>query len=62
MEAEADECVDDSATEADADDCSLSSGEQVEQGEEPLGSVNGKPENDDKNEEAQSSDGVQAGR
>lgn len=62
MDAEADECVDDSTTEADADDCSLSSGEQADQREEPLGSVNGKPETDDKNQEAQSTDGVQAGR
>lgn len=62
MEAEADECVDDSTTEADADDCSLSSGEQADQREEPLGSVNGKPETDDKNQEARSTEGVQAGR
>ncbi|XP_056898429.1 ensconsin isoform X8 [Takifugu flavidus] len=61
MEAEADECVDDSTTEADADDCSLSSGEPADQREEPLGSVNGKPETDDKNQEARSTDGVQAG-
>lgn len=61
MEAEADECVDDSTTEADVDNCSLSSGEQADQREEPLGSVNGKPETD-KNQEARSTDGVQAGR
>lgn len=59
MEAEADECVEDSPTEADADDCSLSSGEQADQREEPLGSVNGKPETDAKNQEARSTDGVQ---
>lgn len=49
--------------EAEADECSLSSGEQAEQREEPMGSVNGKPELDDKeNTEAQSTDEVQAGR
>lgn len=49
--------------EAEADECSLSSGEQAEQREEPLGSVNGKPESDDKeNSEVQSTDEVQAGR
>lgn len=49
--------------EAEADECSLSSGEQGEQREEPPGSVNGKPESDDKeNSEAQSTDGVQAER
>lgn len=49
--------------EAEADECSLSSGEQAEQREEPLGSVNGKPESDDKEStEAQSTDEVEAGR
>lgn len=49
--------------EAEADECSLSSGEQAEQREEPLGSVNGKPESDDaENTEAQSTDELQAGR
>lgn len=43
--------------EAEADECSLSSGEQAEQREEPLGSVNGKPESDDKENSE-----VQAGR
>lgn len=62
MEAEADECVDDSTTEADADDCSLSSGEQADQREEPLGSLNGTPETEDKDQEARSTDGVQAER
>lgn len=40
--------ADDVAGEVDADDCGLSSGEPVEQREEPLGSVNGKPETDNK--------------
>lgn len=63
MEAEADECLDDPALEADAEECSLSSGDQAEHREEPLGSVNGKPETGDKkNSEGQSTGGVQAGR
>lgn len=49
--------------EAEADEGSLSSGEQAEQREEPLGSVNGKPESDDKEyTEAQSTGEVQARR
>lgn len=45
------------------DECSLSSGEQAEQREEPLGSVNGKAESDEPEKtEAQSTDEVQAGR
>lgn len=63
MEAEGDEGVDDATAEAEGDECSLSSGDHVEQREEPLGSVNGKPETDDKeNNEEQSTDEVQAGR
>lgn len=55
--------MDDAAMEAEADECSLSSGEQAEQRDEPLGSVNGKPESDDKeNTEARSTDEVEAGR
>lgn len=49
--------------EAEADEGSLSSGKQAEQREEPLGSVNGKPESDDKEyTEAQSTGEVQARR
>lgn len=63
MEAEADECLDDATLEADAEECSLSSGDQAGHREEPLGSVNGKPETGDtKNSEGQNTDGVQAGR
>ncbi|GAA6223023.1 ensconsin-like isoform X2 [Lates japonicus] len=52
--------VDDIAGEADRDECSLSSGEPVKQ-EEPLGSVNGKPETDDKeNNNGISTDETQA--
>lgn len=40
--------IDDENTEADVDECGLSSGEPVEQREEPLGSVNGNPETDNK--------------
>lgn len=40
--------IDDETTEADGDECGLSSGEPVEQREEPLGSVNGNPETDNK--------------
>lgn len=49
--------------EADTDDCGLSSGELVEQRDEPLGSVNGKPETDDKeNNNGISTDETQAVR
>ncbi|XP_053179867.1 ensconsin [Scomber japonicus] len=51
----------DYATEADRDDCGLSSGEPVPQREEPLGSVNGKGEMDDKeNKNGMSTDETQA--
>ncbi|CAK6964670.1 ensconsin [Scomber scombrus] len=51
----------DYATEADRDDCGLSSGEPVPQREEPLGSVNGKAETDDKeNKNGMSTDETQA--
>lgn len=40
--------IDDETAEADGDECGLSSGEPVEQREEPLGSVNGNPETDNK--------------
>lgn len=40
--------IDDETTEAYGDECGLSSGEPVEQREEPLGSVNGNPETDNK--------------
>ncbi|XP_035525386.1 ensconsin-like isoform X10 [Morone saxatilis] len=40
--------MDDMTMEGDTDECGLSSGEPVEQREEPLGSVNGKPETDNK--------------
>lgn len=40
--------IDDETTEADEDECALSSGEPAEQREEPLGSVNGNPETDNK--------------
>lgn len=53
----------DYATEADRDDCGLSSGEPVPQREEPLGSVNGKAETDDKeNKNGMSTDETQAVR
>lgn len=49
--------------EAEADECSLSSGEQAERRDEPLGSVNGNPESDEKEDaEARSTDEVEAGR
>lgn len=49
--------------EADTDECGLSSGEPVEQREDPLGSVNGKPETDDKeNNNGMSTDEIQAVR
>uniref|UniRef100_UPI0037E7E935 ensconsin isoform X2 n=1 Tax=Semicossyphus pulcher TaxID=241346 RepID=UPI0037E7E935 len=52
---------DDLTMEADADECGLSSGELVQQREEPLGSVNGKPETDDKeNNNGMSTDETQA--
>lgn len=60
LEAEGDECVDDATMEAEGDECSLSSGDQAEQREEPLGSVNGKAETDDK--ENNGGEEVQAGR
>lgn len=48
--------------EADADECGLS-GEPMEEREEPLGSVNGKPETDDKeNNNGISTDETQAVR
>ncbi|KAM9357470.1 uncharacterized protein map7d3 [Symphorus nematophorus] len=40
--------MDDMTMEADTEECSLSSGDPVAQREEPVGSVNGKPETDDK--------------
>ncbi|XP_073343671.1 uncharacterized protein map7d3 isoform X4 [Pagrus major] len=55
--------VDDMTAEADADadECGLSSGEPEERREEPLGSVNGKPETDDKeNNNGISTDETQA--
>ena len=53
----------DFAMEADVDDCGLCSGEPVAQREEPLGSVNGKPETDDKeNNNGISTDETQAVR
>lgn len=55
--------LDDATTEAEADGCNLPLCEQAEQREEPLGSVNGKPESDDKeNTEGPSIDEVQAER
>lgn len=55
--------MDDLTMEADADECGLSAGEPVEQLQEPLGSVNGKPETDDKeNNNGMSTDEVQAVR
>lgn len=49
--------------EADEDECGPSSGEPVKQREEPLGSVNGKPETDDKeNNNGISTDETQAVR
>lgn len=49
--------------EADADECGLSSGEPVEQREAPLGSVNGKLETDNKeNNNGISTDETQAVR
>lgn len=54
--------VDDIAGETDRDECSLSSGEPVKQ-EGPLGSVNGKSETDDKeNNNGISTDETQAVR
>ncbi|XP_042275035.1 MAP7 domain-containing protein 2 isoform X5 [Thunnus maccoyii] len=51
----------DFAMDADVDDCGLCSGEPVAQREEPLGSVNGKPEADDKeNNNGISTDETQA--
>ncbi|XP_044060392.1 MAP7 domain-containing protein 2 isoform X25 [Siniperca chuatsi] len=53
--------ADDTTMEADTDECGLSSGELMEQREEPLGSVNGKPETDDKeNNNGISTDETQA--
>ncbi|XP_076594729.1 uncharacterized protein map7d3 isoform X8 [Chaetodon auriga] len=53
--------MDDMTMEAEADLCGLSSGEPVKQREEPLGSVNGKPETDDKeNNNGISTDETQA--
>ncbi|XP_041799866.1 ensconsin isoform X4 [Chelmon rostratus] len=53
--------MDDMTMEADADSCGLSSGEPVEQRKDPLGSVNGKPETDDKeNNNGISTDETQA--
>eukprot|EP00064_Thunnus_orientalis_P005358 superscaffoldBa00000519_g5372 len=57
---QADEMAD-FAMDADVDDCGLCSGEPVAQREEPLGSVNGKPETDDKeNNNGISTDETQA--
>lgn len=54
--------MDDMTMEADTEECSLSSGDLVER-EEPLGSVNGKPETDDKeNNNGISTDEIQAVR
>ncbi|XP_070769542.1 ensconsin [Enoplosus armatus] len=53
--------TDDLTMEADTDECGLSSGEAEEQREEPLGSVNGKPETDNKeNNNGISTDETQA--
>nr|XP_046262296.1 MAP7 domain-containing protein 2 isoform X14 [Scatophagus argus] len=53
--------MDDMTMEANADECDLSTGEPVEQRQEPLGSVNGKPETDDKeNNNGISTDETQA--
>lgn len=55
--------MDDMTMEADTEECSLSSGDLVEQREEPLGSMNGKPETDDKeNNNGISTDEIQAVR
>lgn len=55
--------MDDLTMEADAEECGLSAGEPGEQREEPLGSVNGKPETDDKeNNNGMSTDEIQAVR
>ncbi|KAM8733460.1 uncharacterized protein map7d3 isoform 4-T4 [Acanthopagrus schlegelii] len=53
--------VDDVTAEAEADKCGLSSGEPMDRREKPLGSVNGKPETDDKeNNNGISTDETQA--
>lgn len=53
--------TDEMTMEADTDECCLSSGEPVLQREDPLGSVNGKPETDDKeNNNGLSTDETQA--
>ncbi|XP_051277052.1 ensconsin isoform X7 [Dicentrarchus labrax] len=53
--------MDDMTMEGDTDECGLSSGEPVEQREEPLGSVNGKQETDNKeNNNGISTDETQA--
>lgn len=53
----------DFAMEADGDECGLSSGDPLAQREEPLSSVNGKPETDDKeNNNGISTDETQAVR
>lgn len=55
--------VDDVTAEAEADKCGLSSGEPMDRREKPLGSVNGKPETDDKeNNNGISTDETQAVR
>lgn len=54
--------TDDTSTENDKDECALSSGDLAAQRVEPLGSVNGKSEADDKENNGISTDETQAVR